>query len=249
MSKPQLFPETAPASGIVSDPLTQQRVIPESRRADGSVRKERKVKPGFTPAEDVTKFRSSRQQEAERRKLPPGSVVGYIRPQPPASNTASPSFTAGASAGLSKSAKKNAKRKEARANGGQQQCEDDDADDDAEPPDAWDEDVTLAASSASSRQASAPVPAAAPLRALHPDAFLKAEITTGSKLTTEAAALAPAQDPTKRARTLQKKIRAAESLKAKRDAGEKLLPEQLAKVDEMDGMLEELSKLNVDKPN
>ncbi|PWN89110.1 hypothetical protein FA10DRAFT_302487 [Acaromyces ingoldii] len=46
------------ASGIVSDGST--RLIPESRRADGSVRKERKVKPGFTPAEDIGKFRSAR---------------------------------------------------------------------------------------------------------------------------------------------------------------------------------------------
>ncbi|CAO1630736.1 unnamed protein product [Parajaminaea phylloscopi] len=55
-------------SGIVTDPDTQQRVVPESRRADGSVRKERRVKPGFTPNEDVALFRPSRvlQQQGGR---------------------------------------------------------------------------------------------------------------------------------------------------------------------------------------
>ncbi|KAN0063899.1 hypothetical protein ACQY0O_003505 [Thecaphora frezii] len=119
MSKPPLFPSTS-VSGIVNDPYSQQRVIPESRRADGSIRKERKVKPGFTPAEDVTRFRSSRQLDAERRKLPPGSVVGYSKPS---------THLETAKAALSKSAKKNAKRKENRASASAHQ----------ETPDAWDD--------------------------------------------------------------------------------------------------------------
>jgi partner of Y14 and mago len=35
MSKPPLFPEQS-ASGIAVDPRTLDRVVPESRRADGS---------------------------------------------------------------------------------------------------------------------------------------------------------------------------------------------------------------------
>ncbi|PWN28767.1 hypothetical protein BDZ90DRAFT_258848 [Jaminaea rosea] len=67
------------ASGIVSDPSGGPgRVIPESRRADGSIRKERRVKPGFTPNEDVARFRPSRLQkrdEEEERKGTAGRVV------------------------------------------------------------------------------------------------------------------------------------------------------------------------------
>ncbi|PWY97340.1 hypothetical protein BCV70DRAFT_150213, partial [Testicularia cyperi] len=59
MSAPPIKPKTTTA-GIVQDPTSQQRVIPESRRADGSIRKERKVRPGFTPVEDVARFRPSR---------------------------------------------------------------------------------------------------------------------------------------------------------------------------------------------
>lgn len=59
------------ASGIIDDPNSinngqeaKQRIIPESRRADGSIRKERKVRPGFTPVEDVARFVPSRVRQA-----------------------------------------------------------------------------------------------------------------------------------------------------------------------------------------
>ncbi|SPO30315.1 uncharacterized protein UTRI_05779 [Ustilago trichophora] len=66
----------ATAAGIVERGDLQQRVIPESRRADGSVRKERKVRPGFTPVEDVQRYRPARAREAEeaRKKGVPGSA-------------------------------------------------------------------------------------------------------------------------------------------------------------------------------
>ncbi|RVD85976.1 uncharacterized protein DFL_004274 [Arthrobotrys flagrans] len=43
------------------------RVIPSSTRADGSTRPERRVKPGFTPAEDVVKYQN-RTAEAWRNR-------------------------------------------------------------------------------------------------------------------------------------------------------------------------------------
>ncbi|WFC97914.1 hypothetical protein MYAM1_000634 [Malassezia yamatoensis] len=43
-------------SGIVSD-SGGSKIVPSSIRADGSVRKERKVRPGYTPQEDVQRFR------------------------------------------------------------------------------------------------------------------------------------------------------------------------------------------------
>ncbi|KIM68599.1 hypothetical protein SCLCIDRAFT_71536, partial [Scleroderma citrinum Foug A] len=62
MSRPPVFPEQS-ASGIAVDPRTLERVVPESRRADGTVRKELKIRPGFTPQEDVSRFRGSRQKQ------------------------------------------------------------------------------------------------------------------------------------------------------------------------------------------
>ncbi|KAK6348618.1 hypothetical protein TWF718_006407 [Orbilia javanica] len=43
------------------------RIIPSSTRADGSTRPERRVKPGFTPAEDVVKYQN-RTAEAWRNR-------------------------------------------------------------------------------------------------------------------------------------------------------------------------------------
>ncbi|KAI0049605.1 hypothetical protein FA95DRAFT_1469726, partial [Auriscalpium vulgare] len=101
MSKPPLFPEQSTA-GIAVDPRTLDRVIPESRRPDGSIRKERRVRPGFTPQEDVARFRGTRQQALDARALPKGQIIGWVAPQADKKEPAS------------KAAKKNEKRKEKR---------------------------------------------------------------------------------------------------------------------------------------
>ncbi|KAF9055187.1 hypothetical protein BDZ89DRAFT_975473 [Hymenopellis radicata] len=106
MSRPPLNPEKT-AAGIAVDPQTLERVIPESRRPDGTVRKQIKIRPGFTPQEDVRRFRGTKQQQMDSNVLPKGHVVGWA---PPPSST--PASTSGKA--LSKSAKKNAKRKEKR---------------------------------------------------------------------------------------------------------------------------------------
>lgn len=62
---------TARPSGMVRDAQTGDCVIPASVRADGSIRKERRVRPGFLPLEDVPRFRSRRlleRKEAERHE-------------------------------------------------------------------------------------------------------------------------------------------------------------------------------------
>ncbi|KAF9649598.1 hypothetical protein BDM02DRAFT_3142231 [Thelephora ganbajun] len=106
MSKPALYPETTP-SGIAVDPRTFERVIPESKRSDGSTRKEIKIRPGFTPQEDVRRFRGTKQQEMDARALPKGHIVGWVAPPSATNNT-----TGKPSGTMSKSQKKNEKRKE-----------------------------------------------------------------------------------------------------------------------------------------
>ncbi|KAI0829432.1 hypothetical protein BC628DRAFT_1417155 [Trametes gibbosa] len=105
MSKPPIVPETTTA-GIALDPRTLERVIPESRRPDGSVRKQLKIRPGYTPQEDVRRFRGSRQQQMDATSLPKGHVVGWT----PAATVTVPV----SKAGMSKAQKKNEKRKEKR---------------------------------------------------------------------------------------------------------------------------------------
>ncbi|TFK43601.1 hypothetical protein BDQ12DRAFT_731599 [Crucibulum laeve] len=106
MSRPPINPDKT-AAGIALDPQTLERVIPESRRPDGTVRKQIKIRPGFTPQEDVKRFRGTKQAQMDSNVLPKGHIIGWA--PPPTSNTASSSTKP-----LSKSAKKNAKRKEKR---------------------------------------------------------------------------------------------------------------------------------------
>ena len=95
-----------------------------------SVRKELKIRPGFTPQEDVGRFKTSRKQTAEMNALPKGHIVGWV---PPSSSSQSKSQVGSSGGGsgsgggggggakvpttdangqpLSKAALKNAKRK------------------------------------------------------------------------------------------------------------------------------------------
>lgn len=84
-------------------PSSQLRTLAHDLR----VRKEIKIRPGFTPQEDVSRFRGSRQKQMDSNALPKGHIIGWA---PPPTSTA-PKATGAA---LSKSAKKNAKRKEKR---------------------------------------------------------------------------------------------------------------------------------------
>ncbi|KAK0528864.1 hypothetical protein OC834_003901 [Tilletia horrida] len=269
MSRPPLFPAVS-AAGIIQDPNTQQRIIPASVRADGSVRKERRIKPGFTPQEDVTRFRSSRQlAAANSRRIVPGSgIPGAAGPSTHISIPSSASAGSSASAALSKAAKKNAKRKAARAAGGggsgaagDRTFDDEDGDEDGEEedvPDAWDEEEP--ASSAGRPQAASASKGSAP-EAAEPSKPEPAQASS-SRGTESASAVVPpaaeaesggaeeassgaAVDPAKRAKALAKKIRAAETLRERAHSGETLLPEQQAKVDSIDALTAELASLEI----
>lgn len=157
MPLPDVFPETT-ASGIAVDPKTLDRVVPATRRADGSLRKEIKIRPGFTPQEDQSRFRGSRQQQAEKNALPKGHILGWVAPssearnrggRPAAASSGGRSLEALASgnarldgastssgkdtSAMSKSAKKNARRAEKKKEDKQKELE-------AKIREAWDED-------------------------------------------------------------------------------------------------------------
>lgn len=63
-----------------------------------------KIRPGFTPQEDVQRFRGSRQAQNDTNALPKGHILGW----------AAPSDTIQVKVAQSQSARKNAKRKEKR---------------------------------------------------------------------------------------------------------------------------------------
>lgn len=45
-----------------------------------SVRKEIKIRPGFTPQEDISRFRGTRQQAMDATVLPKGHILGWVAP-------------------------------------------------------------------------------------------------------------------------------------------------------------------------
>lgn len=112
MARPPLFPDQS-AAGISVDPRTLERVIPESKRSDGTVRKQLKIRPGFTPQEDVSRFRGSRQQTMDATALPKGHILGWVAPSAatlPKGKTATPPPNKNAKKRANARAKKSAEK-------------------------------------------------------------------------------------------------------------------------------------------
>jgi len=115
MSRPPINPEKT-AAGIAVDPRTLERVIPESKRPDGTLRKQIKIRPGFTPQEDVRRFRGTKQAQMDANTLPKGHIIGWAPPPSATKPGAAPSSGSGSgTAGLSKNAKKRQKQREKKA--------------------------------------------------------------------------------------------------------------------------------------
>ncbi|KAJ5317108.1 hypothetical protein PENANT_c029G02430 [Penicillium antarcticum] len=90
-------------SGITTDAITGERYIPASVRADGSKRKEIRVKPGYRPPEDVELYKTGAAAAWKNRTK--GGVPGVER-----LSTGDDKATAAATA----ASNKNAKRREAK---------------------------------------------------------------------------------------------------------------------------------------
>ncbi|KAF8342063.1 uncharacterized protein EI90DRAFT_2904169 [Cantharellus anzutake] len=144
------LPPLTPAettSGIIVDSQTLERVVPESKRTDGSVRKEIKIRPGFTPQEDVSRFRGTRQKQADKNALPKGYIPGWAPPPEPKKKS-KPKQADVVSTPPSKPASKTLKRKENKEqdNGKPSASE--------KVPDTWDSDEGATRSGAKETTAS-----------------------------------------------------------------------------------------------
>ena len=170
-------------SGIVTD-KNGERVIPESKRADGSTRKAIKVRPGYRPPEDVEVYKNRTAEGFRQRGK--GPVPGAEGLKEDKSDQQS-----------SAAANKNAKRREARKKA-------------KEAGEADDKDQKTAA------------PASKPEE------------------------VDPEAEKEKKARNLKKKLRQAKELKDKKEGGEALLPEQIAKVIKINELIRELDALGFD---
>jgi partner of Y14 and mago protein len=173
---------TPTASGIVTDELSGERHIPESKRADGTTRKAIKIRPGYRPPEDVEVYKNRTAENFRNRGKGPVPGAEGLRDDKPAQ----PSSAAG-----NKNAKRREARKKAKAAG--------EGEGEAAP-----------AEEAKKEEAD------------------------------------PEAEKEKKVRTLKKKIRQAKELKEKKETGESLLPEQIAKVIKINELIRELDALGFD---
>ncbi|PYH89788.1 RNA binding protein Pym [Aspergillus ellipticus CBS 707.79] len=91
------------SSGITTNEATGERFIPSSLRADGSKRREIRVRPGYRPPEDVELYKTRAAEAWKNRGR--GGVPGAEVKEPEDSSSNKPS---------SASSNKNAKRREAK---------------------------------------------------------------------------------------------------------------------------------------
>jgi partner of Y14 and mago protein len=105
--------------------------LPPSSRRFGKIsyRKELKIRPGYTPDEDVSRYRSLRAAESDARAAVKGTVPGLA-----------PSAVQAALTGMNKAQKKNVKRKEKRKEDSTEDTGATTTGEKDEVPDSWDAD-------------------------------------------------------------------------------------------------------------
>ncbi|KAJ3337441.1 hypothetical protein HDU93_001081 [Gonapodya sp. JEL0774] len=209
---------TRPVSGIATR-TDGERVIPQSRRPDGTVRPERRVRDGYTPPEDVTRYKNAR---AESARLPAGYVVGLgvVSKEKEGPKT--------------KAAKKNERRKARRKDGNEDDA-DGKEDDEVEPmPNDGNVGQSSAPTNTPGKAVLSPAPPSVIASTSQPSSS-----TTPDSQTTSSSSHAELE---KKVRALKKKLRQAQELQEK-SAGSDLATEQKEKVRKIPEMQKELNDL------
>ncbi|CAG7916196.1 unnamed protein product [Penicillium olsonii] len=101
-------------SGITTDAKTGERYIPASTRADGSKRKEIRVRPGYKPPEDIELYKNRAAAAWKTRAR--GGVPGAETVSSEEDKDKAPKITAPVAAPTTAASNKNAKRREAKRN-------------------------------------------------------------------------------------------------------------------------------------
>ncbi|TQS33793.1 hypothetical protein Golomagni_05850 [Golovinomyces magnicellulatus] len=216
-----MAPTVATTAGIVTDAKSGQREIPESTRADGSTRKAIKVRPGFRPAEDVELYRARNAQGLRtrgQRTTIPGAAP---REDKPAAERPTVERPARVQPVVERTA--------------------------VESPTS--QRPTTSTSSSNSRSARS-----MDWRRRDTPPEEKSRINDIRKPQKDIAKEEPkAEEPVdpeaekqKKARNLKKKLKQAQELKSKKDEGQGLLPEQIAKVIKINELVRELEALGID---
>lgn len=216
-------------SGITVDAVTGERYVPSSVRADGSRRREIRVRPGYKPPEDVELYKNRAAAAWKSRNQGGGGVPGAEELKNDNSHNGSaakPSTdTIPTSAASNKNAKRREAKKKAKATG------------DESTPGGSGKNVTEIANwrnfAAGSGEQSK--------EATEGGAETKKEAVPAENQPADADA-----ENEKKARNLKKKLRQARDLNDKKDQGEALLPEQLEKVIKINELVRQLDSLGFD---
>ena len=210
-------PPSSNQSGItVSD--SGERHIPSSKRADGTVRREIKVRPGYKPPEDVEVYKNRTAEAWKGRKN--GGIPGA-------------ELLSSTGTGTSV-ASKNAKRREARKRAAATATK---------VLETQESDILVCDSIGKAKFVEEDSAEKARKRAIEIGSPTSLPIANG---TTAAQENDAEKDDEKNARKLAKKLRQAKELKDRKEKGDALLPEQLEKVIRISEITRQLEGLGFD---
>lgn len=223
-------PNSVSKSGITVDAVTGERYVPSSVRADGSRRREIRVRPGYKPPEDVELYKNRAAAAWKSRNQAAAAAAGGVpgaeglksdnEGSSAASATAGVATTTASTTATSAASNKNAKRREAKKK----------AKAAGDQPSGGKNVAEIANWRASAAGNNEPG---------------KTDQTDQTAETAETQPDADAENE-KKARNLKKKLRQARDLNDKKIQGEALLPEQLEKVIKINELVRQLDSLGFD---
>ncbi|KAJ2976031.1 hypothetical protein NQ176_g5180 [Zarea fungicola] len=229
---------TVANSGAITDETSGERHIPESIRPDGTTRKAIRIRPGYRPAEDIELYRARNAVAfRERRRM---GVPGTTAPEGENQLVQAASSSSSANNSMSLSWRSSPNKEVPGASGSEST---------SNPATlSWrsnnDDIITSAVSSKNAKRREARKKAKA-TESSEAVAF-QSQLDTQ---TTEVKAdnIDREADRERKVRNLKKKLKQAKDLKTKKDEGEGLLPEQIAKVIKINELIRELEALGFDK--
>jgi len=207
----------------------EERVVPATVRPDGTLRKELKVRPGYTPPEDIGRYKTTKAKALDSRPSIPGLV---------SKPSISPSIS------KSSSSKKTSKKSKGVIIGSVApsgiviKSKIDTGSQNATP--AMETQDKKSILNSNQRKNSKEIPKSSLNSTKSLDMGTNIPSTTNTTTTTTSS---DAVDPSKKLKALQKKLRQIEQIEEKLKGGESILPEQQEKLSKRPNLEKEIKEL------